>query len=216
MDFIRIGTIWIAVALLLSGCERSSKGKELDAIEAYHICIGDLRLTIPSEEAIQFGADGRWLLNQRNSEITVDTFGWTSKHEFAVQAPDGSELVGSFFMEAVEGEGESVRQEEAAAQRAERLANSSAQQIGEFLGKPAYFTVSELVLPETDYKISKMTMFRKITDRVDMSMRLDSRKISKDRVPEFLAGLENALIRWSSGQVLNEPDGNPSCPPLSN
>ena len=109
-----------------------------------------------------------------------------------------------------------MRQEEAAAQRAERLANSSAQQIGEFLGKPAYFTVSELVLPETDYKISKMTMFRKITDRVDMSMRLDSRKISKDRVPEFLAGLENALIRWSSGQVLNEPDGNPSCPPLSN
>ncbi|MEP0315396.1 MAG: hypothetical protein ABJL57_06185 [Hyphomonas sp.] len=216
MDFIWIGTISIAVALFSSGCERPSKGKELDAIEAYHICIGDLRLTIPSEEAIQFGADGRWLLSQRNSELTVDTFGWTSKHEFAVQAPDGSELVGSFFMSAAKGEGESGRQEEAAAQRAERLANSSAQQIGQFLGKPAYFTVSELILPGNDYKIRKMTMFRKITDRVDISMRLDSRKISRDRVPEFLAGLEDALTRWSSGQVLNEPNGIPSCPPLSN
>ncbi len=216
MDFIRIGTLSIAVALLLSGCERSSKGKERAAIEAYHICIGDLRLTIPSEEAIQFGAGGRWLLNQRNSELTVDTFGWTSKHEFAVQVPDGSELVGSFFMEAVEGEGESGRQEETAAQKAERLANSSALQIGEFLGKPAHFTVSELALPGYDHKIRKMTMFRKITDRVEMSMRLDSRKITRDQVPEFLAGLEEALIRWSSGQVLNEPDGNPSCPPSSN
>jgi hypothetical protein len=209
MRYFHASAVLLALMTLAGGCNETSGANEAEPILNYHICIGDLRLVIPRDEAGMFRVGRRPLLSEPGAYLSVENLSPLPGENFVVAGPDGNEIQGSFFLTFEEMlDHDSVR-ETAPVERPGR------EILGELLGKPMLFVVSPQPIPGPANKGHLMTASRRLGDTAIVMMHLKTNDISKAQVQDYLSGLEDTLVRWSSGQVLREPDGDPQCPASS-
>ncbi|WP_143435354.1 hypothetical protein [Henriciella aquimarina] len=187
-------------------CDNLREPAPGDSFKAYRVCVGDLRLVIPREEAAGFAVDKGNLARQRAATISTKSFISEAGTGFGVTGDAGAELEGDFLLSdagpPLAGHG----------QTATSANTTDTQPSGELLDRSITFKTGPHPVPGSADKGFMMTGSQWISDRVLLMMRVNSDEVPPERIPEFLAGLEEALVRWSSGQVLNEPDGNERCP----
>jgi hypothetical protein len=206
MRYFHSSAALLVLMTFAGGCNETSGADESEPIQNFHICIGDLRLVIPRDEAGMFRVNGLSLLSERSAYVTVDSFGPLLTNDFYIVGPEGSRLRGTYFLSTRE------MHDPNSTPKAAPLPQEGRETMGELLGKQVSFVVSDQPIPGSTNKGQLMTMRQRVADKVSILMHLKSNEISKEQVPDFLSGLEYSLVRWSSGQVLREPDGDPQCP----
>jgi hypothetical protein len=198
----------LTVLLASFGCDRGTSPTSAEESGAFNICIGDLYLKVPNEEARIFRAGWTPLERYESASISATSFGPLPREDFLVSSPDGRVLRGFFYLS-------SMGMRENAAVQKNSAVPPGYEPVGEFLGAPAGIRVSGQPIPADPELGRLMTMQVVVSDRVSIMVRFQSGVTSLEDVPRFLAGLEETLVRWSSGQVLAEPNGSLDCPHLS-
>ena len=197
--------ILLLVALSSVGCRRVTPRED---IRVYSICVGDLRLVIPREEAAIFRVGGTSLLRERYADIDTHSFGTDPETPFMALTSDGRELPGYFHL----------RREELEADRSlskRTVIHPDQESGGELLGAPIGMTISPHESPAPSNPGRIMIARSTISDLVTLRLTFKSNRTGLEEIPAYLADLEDALIRWSSGQVLTEPDGVRTCPEVN-
>lgn len=190
---------------LLGGCSDPLGWNAGGPVEQYNICIGDLRLLIPREEAEGFDVSWSSLLRERKAKITATSFGTDPTVDFAVSASDGTKLPGLFFLISQE-------MRDSNAEPHTQPVRRTGEPDVEFLGRQVHLHVSPRPSPAPGNKGHLIAGSARVSDRVSLMIRFKSNETPLSQAPAFLKGVEDLLVRWSSGQVLSEPDGVPQCP----
>lgn len=196
MRYFQASAVLFILMTFAGGCNETSGASEAERIQNYHICIGDLRLVIPRDEAGMLRVGRRPVLSEPSANMTVDNLSPMPGENFFVLGPDGNEIPGSFFLSFEEMLDYNSVPETAPVERPGR------EILGELLGKPMLFVVSPKPIPGPADKGHLMTASQRVGDSAIVMMHLKTSEISKAQVPDYLFGLGESLVRWSSGQVL--------------
>lgn len=193
-----------ASMIAVAGCsDRSQSGLD----DTYRICLGDLFLEIPAEEAGLLRVDGRGLTAQKPQTFDAASFS-SDPSGFDLLIARGESLSGIFFISISEQEIYERRSPDFVPRGDNHI------RIGEFFDAPAFVMLpfggdSGLNGPRTPGAF--ISLSAPLTDRSWIRVSFRGNEIGLDQMPDYLSALEAELIRWSSGRISQEPDGNLEC-----